>query len=101
MQHYYDLQIILLKFVTALRFSTYAIIIRRVEIRVNCCTFHVAEIGVFIFTLFLHEVNAVPLLMSHVLSFFGIHVVYKVSRVDAVTNLLYLRSITNMKTSTG
>jgi hypothetical protein len=46
-----------LKFVTALRVSAYRSIIRCAEIRWNLCASRDAAIGIFVFTVFLNEVN--------------------------------------------
>jgi hypothetical protein len=55
MQQYHDL-----KFITALHVSAYSAIIGCAEIQGNCCAFRATTIGVFVFTVFLNEVNVLP-----------------------------------------
>jgi hypothetical protein len=54
-----------LKFDTALHVSAYSAIIRCVETEGNCCAFRAPAIRVFVFTVFLNEVNV--LLVSPVM----------------------------------
>jgi hypothetical protein len=75
MEQYQDL-----KFVTALHVSVYSAIIRCVEIMGNCCGFHATVFGVFVFTVFLTEVNVVPPSVPHVLPLLGMPVVWEVCR---------------------
>jgi hypothetical protein len=51
-----------------LHVSAYSATIRCVDIRRNCRAFRATAIGVFIFTMFLNEVNVVTPSMPHVLS---------------------------------
>jgi hypothetical protein len=48
----------------------------------NCCAFRATAIRVLVFTVFLHEVNAVSRSMPLVLCFFGMPVVYLVCSVE-------------------
>jgi hypothetical protein len=77
MQQYRDL-----KYLTALHVTAYSSIIRYFEIRGNCCAFRATKIGVYVFTVFLNEVNVVPHSMPNVFSFFGMPIIYQVCSVD-------------------
>lgn len=59
----------ILKFVTALHVSAYLAVIRCVKIWGNCRAFRITAIRVFVFAVFLNEVNVGPPPMPHVLSF--------------------------------
>jgi ABC-type multidrug transport system permease subunit len=68
MQQHQDLKLNPSKFFTVLHVSAYSAIIRYAEIWGNCA-FCVNAVGIYVFTMFLNEVNLVPPSVPHVLSF--------------------------------
>jgi hypothetical protein len=53
--------------------------------RGSCCAFRAIKIGVFVFTVFLNEVNIVPVTRT-VFFFFGMPVAYEVPSVDVINH---------------
>jgi hypothetical protein len=66
----------------------------------SCCAFRATAIRVFVFTVFLNEVNAVPASVKHVSSSFGVPVSYQLKINSSSVCLQFTGSLTGHSTET-